>query len=449
MKFRWDKKYLYWGATAFVTVALSLLFYYILFHGNAFHTWYEKIMVVLSPVNFGLAFAFILTPLVNFFEKNWIIPLHKKLNKKKERKPEVSQKGERTFSIVITFLFIILLFYGLINLIIPQIAKSINSIVNSLDVYINNLYDWSEELIDNSTTSALGQYVYDTLTDSSDSLEDFLRNKLVPLIQPLLLDLSTGILSFFKSFWNILLGFVFAVYLLGSKERFAGQAKKIIYSLFTRKRANVIIEGMRFTGKTFNGFITGKLIDSLIIGLICFIGLTLLNIPYPILISVIIGITNIIPVFGPFIGAIPSALLILMVSPIHCLYFIIFVILLQQLDGNVIGPKILGDSTGLSGFWVLFSITVFGGLYGVFGMVIGIPTFTVIYAFIRNRVNRTLEKKQLPTDSSKYMFLDHVTDEIEFIPIVDEKKLIDKKDGLIMKIKNRIKMRRNKTDKKS
>lgn len=447
MKFRWDKKYLYWGATAFATVSLSLLFYYMLFHGSAFQTWYGRIMAVLSPVNFGLAFAFVLTPLVNYFEKNWIIPLKKRIGKKKDKK-EVSTKDNRGLSILLTFLFIFLLLYGLINMIIPQIATSINNIVNSMDTYMNNLYDWSEALIANSTTSAFGQYVYDTLTDSSGSLEDFLTNKIVPLIQPLLLDLSTNILAFVRSFWNILLGFVFAIYLLGAKERFAGQAKKIIYSIFSTRRANTLIDGLRFSGKTFNGFITGKLIDSLIIGLICFIGLTLLRIPYPILISVIIGITNIIPVFGPFIGAVPSALLILMVSPIHCLYFIIFVILLQQLDGNVIGPKILGDSTGLSGFWVLFSITVFGGLYGVFGMFIGIPTFAVMYAFVRNRVNKSLEKKQLPTNSSLYMFVDHVTDEIEFIPIVEEVETKEKTDGFFKKIVNRFKNKRNKTNSK-
>ncbi len=430
MKFRWDKKYLYWGITIFLTIVASLLFYYLLFFGNSFHDWISKILLILSPIIYGLSFAFILTPLLNALENKLIAPILKKIRKEKA-KIEEHKKSIRALSIFITFIIIIFIIYQLINLIIPQIITSITSIVNSFDIYMSNLYLWLEDLLDNS--SVAGTYIMDTLTDSSDSLEMFLNSKILPLIQPLLKNLSIGLLSFLKSFWNIILGLIFAIYLLANKETFAGQSKKIIYAIFTKKRANTFIKSIRYTGNTFNGFLSGKLVDSLIIGLLCFIGTTLLNIPYPILISVIIGITNIIPFFGPYLGAIPSALLILMVSPIHCLYFVVFIILLQQLDGNVIGPKILGESTGLTGFWVLFSITVFGGLFGVFGMVIGVPTFAVIYALIRNIIHAMLKKKNMPLNTREYIFVDYVSSDLQFIPLEPNSHKSNKRKSSFLK----------------
>ena len=171
--------------------------------------------------------------------------------------------------------------------------------------------------------------------------------------------------------------------MLASKERFAGQIKKVIYAVFERDTANITIRNFRFTHRTFIGFLPGKVIDSICIGILCFIGTSIMGTPYPALVSVIIGVTNIIPFFGPFLGAIPSTILIFVVDPMHplnCVYFVIFVFVLQQFDGNILGPKILGDSTGLTGFWVIFAITLFGGLYGVLGMIVGVPIFAVIYA---------------------------------------------------------------------
>lgn len=441
MKFRWDKKYLYLGMTAFLTVASSLLFYYLLFYGTSFQTWVSKMLLILSPINYGLTFAFILTPLINGLEDKVLIPIIKKTRKEKA-KIESRRKGIRAISILIIFIIIFFVFYELINLIIPQIINSINNIAISFDTYMSNLYSWSEDLFDNS--SPTGKYIMDALTDSSDSIEIFLNSKIVPHMQPFLKNISIGLLSFLKTFWNVILGIIFAVYLLASKEIFAGQSKKIIFSLFTNEKANKLIKNIRFTGRTFNGFISGKIVDSIIIGLLCFIGTTLLKIPYPILISVIIGLTNIIPFFGPYLGAIPSALLILLVSPIHCLYFIIFIILLQQLDGNVIGPKILGESTGLSGFWVLFSITIFGGLFGVFGMIIGVPTFAVLFELLRRLFNRMLRKKNLSTKTTDYIYMDYVSVDMEFIQLTPSSKNTNKKPGTFYKIYHSIKKQINK-----
>ncbi len=400
-----------------------------------FRSAITTIFKILSPITYGLAFAFILTPLVNSLEYFIIVPIYKAISKKSKNELSdfhvtTTNKGIRSISILITFLLIIFALYEMIHLILPQLVKSISNIVDSFDGYINNFYDWANGLFDLSSES--GQFIVDSLTNSSDNIETFLSSTVLPQIQPILMNLSKGVVSFLSGFWNILLGLIFAIYLLGSKELFAGQSKKILYSFFSKDHANEIVRNIRYTGRTFNGFLSGKILDSLIIGMLCFIGVTLLNIPYPLLISVIIGVTNIIPFFGPYLGAIPSSLLILLVSPIHCLYFVIFILILQQIDGNVIGPKILGDSTGLSGFWVLFSITIFGGLFGVLGMLIGVPTFAVLYMLIRRFIHHMLKRKGMPTNTAEYMHVDYISDQDGFVALDlhAKKKVVKKKNFL-------------------
>ena len=255
-------------------------------------------------------------------------------------------------------------------------------------------------------TSLINQY--------SNELEDYLNSKLVPQLNVILTRFSSSIFSsmlgLLVTAWNLLIGLIISVYLLVSKESFAGQSKKIIYAIWEEETANKLISNIRFVNATFGGFINGKLVDSLIIGLICFIGMTLLQLPYPLLISVIVGITNIIPFFGPYLGAIPSIVLILMVNPKQALYFAIFVLILQQFDGNFLGPKILGNKTGLSSFWVIFSITLFGGYWGILGMAIGVPVFAVIYAGIKALVNQQLVKRGFSTNTKDYMFLSEIKD---------------------------------------
>ncbi|HOO28395.1 MAG TPA: AI-2E family transporter, partial [Lachnospiraceae bacterium] len=202
-------------------------------------------------------------------------------------------------------------------------------------------------------------------------------------------------------------------YLLASKELFCAQAKKLSYALLREERANNLINNMRFANKTFGGFLVGKILDSLIIGIICFVGTSILKIPYALLISVIVGVTNMIPFFGPYLGAIPCAIILIMINPMKCLIFLIFILILQQFDGNILGPKILGNSTGLSSFWVIFAITIFGGLLGILGMFIGVPLFAVIYSAIKTFVNQRLIKKQLPADTTFYMGSDYHSKETD------------------------------------
>ena len=214
---------------------------------------------------------------------------------------------------------------------------------------------------------------------------------------------------------NVLIGVIISVYLLVSKEKFLRQSKKVIYALCKPKKANLILHIGRKANEIFNGFIIGKIIDSAIIGVLCFIGVSIFKMPYALLVSVIVGVTNVIPVFGPYIGAVPCAILILLVDPMKGLGFIIFIILLQQLDGNVIGPKILGESTGLSPFWVVFSILLAGGLFGIVGMIVGVPTFALIYYIIKLFIQQKLEAKNLPTDTNEYTDVSHVNDQGVFV----------------------------------
>ena len=242
-------------------------------------------------------------------------------------------------------------------------------------------------------------------------LQNWIKTDLLPNLNNIVYGLSSGVMGVVNVLKNLVIGLIVTVYLLASRRRFASQAKKIVYSLFPVKFANSFVSHSRYTHQVFGGFISGKILDSLIIGVICFVGCSFMKIPYTMLVSVVIGLTNIIPFFGPFIGAIPCGLLILLADPMRCLYFVFFIVVLQQFDGNILGPKILGDSTGLSSFWVLFSILLFGGLLGFVGMVIGVPVFAVIYNMINQFINRRLEKKDLSTETRLYDNLEYIDEE--------------------------------------
>lgn len=410
MKFRFEKKYVYWGVTAFLVIAASLIFYYLLFHMNNVRAGFRTFTKTCMPIIDGLVLAYLMTPLVKHMERDFFIPLCKRLNLNTESAK--TKKRMRLLSALITVIFVFVLLYLLCASIIPQLIVSIQNIALQLPVYATNLQDWIQKLFENNddlagiVTSLINQY--------SNELEDYLNSKLVPQLNVILTRFSSSIFSsmlgLLVTAWNLLIGLIISVYLLVSKESFAGQSKKIIYAIWEEETANKLISNIRFVNATFGGFINGKLVDSLIIGLICFIGMTLLQLPYPLLISVIVGITNIIPFFGPYLGAIPSIVLILMVNPKQALYFAIFVLILQQFDGNFLGPKILGNKTGLSSFWVIFSITLFGGYWGILGMAIGVPVFAVIYAGIKALVNQQLVKRGFSTNTKDYMFLSEIKD---------------------------------------
>lgn len=418
MKFRWDKKYLYWGITAFLVICASICFYYILFHRSNLWSGIQMLLGIIMPVLDGFVLAYILSPVLNHVERKLLYPVFTAVSHtEKEDFSIKTKKNLRKAGIFITLVFVVFCLYCFFSVLIPQLVNSIQSIILQFPYYIQNLNKWILNIFDNNpdleeaATILLNRYSY--------KLEEWVTSELLPQANSLLRFVSSGligsVIGVAKALWNLLIGFIISVYLLAGKENFAGQGKKIIYSLFSIDTANVFVSNVRFIHRTFTGFISGKIVDSIIIGIICYFGTMLMGTPYPVLISVIVGVTNVIPFFGPYMGAIPSAILILMVNPLQCFYFIIFIFVLQQFDGNILGPKILGDSTGLNSFWVIFAIIFFGGLLGVLGMVIGVPVFAVIYAGIRAMTNRRLEEKSLPSSTKEYITVRSIDENGVFI----------------------------------
>ncbi len=416
MKFNIDKKYITIGIISFFVIAASICFYYLVFHSESFFEKINAVFVIASPVIYGIIVAYLLTPIVNYFEKKLLEPVFTQKGDMTSRK----KKYMRMISVTITMLVVILVFYGFFSIVIPNLVISIKNISSQFSSYMQTLRYWSNKFFNDYPE--IETIVAEFLSSYSGKFSDYLNNSIIPQVESLVKTVSLSLISVLKFLWNFIIGVVIAIYVLFSKETFAGQAKKITYALFSSKNANQIISDTRFISETFIGFISGKIVDSVIIGFLCFAGTSILKLPYPLLISVIIGVTNVIPFFGPYLGAIPCAFLVFMVNPIQCIYFIIFIFLLQQLDGNVIGPKILGESTGLSGFWVIFSITIFGGLWGVPGMIIGVPFFAVIYAMTKRYTERKLKKKGLPTESNRYLNVKKIDGDVFILKNQNEHK---------------------------
>lgn len=331
---------------------------------------------ILTPFMYGLILAFLMSPIVSFFE----VKAFASFKWKKSTKRIISV----LLSLLITFEIIVLFF----SFIIPQLIISLSSISEKLPEYIVIVEDLIGEWlvayrIDNDWINLL-------LDSSEDLLVTFLKT--IQGYLPLLLDYSW---QFTKLVFNLLLGIAIAMYVLFDRERFSLQAKKVIYFISNQKTGDYLVDLSRLSSNMVHRFILGKMLDSFIIGLICYIGMLVLGLSYPLLLSVIIGVTNMIPVFGPFIGAVPGALILLLVDPFQALWFILFIILLQQFDGNFLGPRILGDSMGLPSLWIMFAIIVGGGYFGVVGMFLGVPLFAVIYIVSKKIISNKLEKDSI------------------------------------------------------
>ncbi len=401
MKFHLSNRYVKWGTTIVVVFCTCLLFYYLLFHGANIKSLLDTAYSILMPICFGGIMAYLLAPTLNWIEKRILIPLSKYVKFVKEKK----LRGIiRAISIALTALLYYLIIQLIITMLLSQIIPSVQNLISNYDSYFTNFMAWLNELL--SEFPEIEKYVTTLVNNYSTELTTFLYDTVLTKSNEVIKTVSLSVLGIVKVLWNFVLGFIISIYLLASKEKYANQAKKIVYATMKTDRANVVINNFRFAHNTFIGFIIGKVIDSIIIGFLCFAGTSLLQTPYAALVSVVVGVTNIIPFFGPFIGAIPCSILILVVDPTHPLnfiYFVIFILFLQQLDGNFIGPLILGDSTGLSSFWVIFAITLFGGIFGIPGMIVGVPLFAIIYAAIKSVVNESLIKKDLPAKTSQYM----------------------------------------------
>lgn len=398
------KHYIYWGTTALAVIAISVAFGFFLSRFELVSRAMGRIAAILMPIIYGAVLAYLMLPIYNRTNAYTLKKLRKVIKKEK-----TVVKLAKMISTMVSLIVLIAIVAGLFRMIIPQIYTSLVGLQESIGDYINNLTMWLTKIFQDNPEVQKAVMPY--YVQGVEEFQRWLTEKLVPNMSLIIGQLSTGLLSVVTVVKNILIGVIVMVYFLNIKDTLAAQSKKIVYSLFRLRNANRIVNEVRFAHGVFGGFITGKLLDSLIIGIMCFFALHFLNMPYVLLISVIIGVTNVIPFFGPFIGAIPCAFLILLVSPVKCLYFLIFILILQQFDGNILGPKILGDSTGLPSFWVLFSILLFGGLMGFVGMIIGVPTFAVLYRLISFYVSKSLAKKDLSSRTGDYLHLDHIDEE--------------------------------------
>ena len=410
--FRWDKKYLYWGVTAFCVIAAAILFYMALNYLPLLKKGLASLLHILSPFVWGLVICYLLTPFMLLVEKKLFKPLTKKLYKNSKRSD--GSRFARSMSVLLSELFLLAILTALVCLIIPQLYSSLQNMVANSPMYIETASRWITQLLEDFPE--IEQYVSQTLGQVNTSLMDWIQNTVLPKLGSLISNVTSGVYYAIMGVYNLVIGIIVSVYVLSNLEQFGASAKRILYSVFSVDMAKKILEGLDFTDRTFMGFINGKLLDSAIIGLICYIVCSILRMPYALLVSVIVGVTNIIPFFGPFIGAVPSSIIILLVNPVKCLIFIAFIILLQQLDGNIIGPKILGSSVGINGFWVMFSIILGAGLFGFWGMLLGVPVFVIIYAAITGSVTRKLKRSDLPWEAADYMDMAYI-DPVTYQPV--------------------------------
>lgn len=387
MKVNWNSKYTTIAIYSFIVAISVILFYLAISQVTIFTDKLDSILVVMQPFIIGFSIAYIVNFLLNFYEnKVFETKYIKKIKLKSKRGLAI------LFSYITTF-FIISMF---VKFLLPQLIDSVVGLVNDIPSYITNTTNFVNEII--MKLNIEDQYSQ-VLMDNFNSLVNYIirfATNLIPALGGFLASVASSI-------WNVILGIIISVYLLIDKEKLCALSKKITYGLFPESYADEIIKLVDRSNYTFGRFLVGKIIDSLIIGVLTFIILTIFKMPYTILVSVIVGITNIIPFFGPFIGAIPSFIIILFVSPVQALWFLLIILFIQQLDGNVIGPKILGDSIGISAFWILFSILVAGKLLGIVGMIIGVPLFAIFYSIVKEFIESKLRKKGLKTETKEYM----------------------------------------------
>ena len=385
MNINWNKEYTTKSIYSALVVFVCIIFSKIVFNLDDFTSYISKIFAVFVPFIIGASIAYLLNFILVFYENNL----------KKTSLP-LKRKGYRSISIILSYLTAFITIYGFIYFILPQVSSSISGLMNDIPLYVENA---SKFLSETMTKLNINSDVYAFALDKWNDIIEYIVNigtSLIPVIGELVKTTAS-------SAWNTILGLIISVYLLIDKDVLKALSKKIMFGLLSKDKSERMLELGRRTNNIFGKFIVGKIIDSAIIGVLTFIVLTIFEMPYTMLISFIIGVTNIIPFFGPFFGAIPSAIIIMFVSPVKALWFILIIVIIQQLDGNLIGPKILGDSLGISAFWILFSLLVAGKWFGVMGMILGAPTFAVIYSIVKESIESKLETKGLPIETEKYL----------------------------------------------
>ena len=396
----------------FLVLISAAVVYLLIINLDDIFSGFMFMLSVLKPVIYGAIIAYLLNPLTKMYYRLLLKGYEKKGKSPSDKTVRIMESMTIVFALLTGVLIIAILCW----LVIPQLITTVISLIETVPSQANDYYNYITDKI--QSNKYIASRMQDTALQATKYMDNIMNNDLFPWLKSELLpnlniyakQFANGVMSFINVLYNLFIGIIVAIYLLKGKRVFAAQAKKITYGVCRKKTADTIIHYVRISNNMFSGFISGKIVDSTIIGIICFVLMTIFRMPYALLVSVIVGVTNVIPVFGPYIGAIPSALLILLVSPVQALYFIILVAILQQVDGNIIGPAILGESTGLSAFWVLFSILFFGGFWGIVGMLVGCPLFAVIYTIAKDFINYCLEKRKLSTDKQTYVNLKTIED---------------------------------------
>lgn len=391
MKINWNSKYTTISIYTILTFTACVLIYALLFNFTVIGDFIRKMAKILAPIIWGIVIAYLVNPIMKWIEKR----LSKAIEK---NKPHF--KITRILSLSFAMIVFLAVISALGAIILPQVIESITTIINNIGTYINNFEKWID--------SFLVKYP-ELLTIVSDQIDNIEKaamefaNNIAPKLGDIMMKITDSTLSFILAVKDVLIGIIVAVYLLYGKEHFQAQMKKMVYGILPSKITGTILRVCAQTNSSISGFISGKIVDSIIIGCLCFVCMTVMKFDFIVLISVIVGVTNVIPFFGPFIGAIPSALLLLVAAPKQVIPFLILILVIQQLDGNVIGPKILGQTTGISAFWVLFSILVGGGLFGFAGMILGVPVFAVLYSLLNEFIAYRLEGKNMSSDTNDYL----------------------------------------------
>lgn len=386
MKIDWNKKYNTIAVYVFLVIAAVILFYLGLSRISDLFDKIEVVISILQPFIIGFAIAYILNFILKFYEDRVL---------KDDYLKKIKIKKKRTLGLIMTYFTAMLFIYLFSHFVMPQLIDSISRLANNVPKYGPNIINTADEVM---RKFKISQEQMDTISETLKNVSSHVSKIVIDFIPTI----GTYAAKFASRLWNIVLGFIISIYMLADKEKFAAIFKKVVFSIFNKNYSNKILMLASKSNDTFGKFFVGKIIDSAIIGVLTFVVLSIARMPYTLLLSVIIGLTNIIPFFGPFIGAIPSFIIILCVDPIKALWFIVIIFVIQQIDGNLIGPKILGDSIGISAFWILFAILVAGKFMGIVGMIIGVPVFAVIYTIIKENVENRLDKKGLKTDTRDY-----------------------------------------------
>ena len=380
MRLKENKVYIKAGITAFLVVAAGILCYFLVDKFDQVSGAYNRVMSILRPFIIGGALAYLLTPACNALDRlflGWT-----------RGKAEKTCKG---FSIAISLIMTITIVTVLTVILVPQVIRSLVSVVNALPGQINSARQQIDQWL--ADEPDLRSWWDQLFSQASSSITTWRETGLMPIVRSVLSGTATYVTGFAVAVKDVLLGLIVTIYLLAARKRFAEQSKMVLKGVCPERWLPKVEEEVYFINHIFHGFLLGKLLDSAIIGILCFLGCLVMGFSSPALIGVVIGVTNIIPFVGPFIGAIPCALILLLSNPVHCLMFVIFILILQQLDGNVLGPRIIGNTTGISGFWITFAILFFGGLWGLVGMLVAVPLFAVIYDIIRKLLFRRLRRK--------------------------------------------------------